>query len=123
MVRWCMQSEDGLLDVGRQLPVSSAVTVNGSDPLPELHLGQDIVDRRLAAEVAGEDSLIRLLPKSRRIDVAADSEAVLLVLLANIHKLPVSDLVAVLQLSVLQRVNYLVTKLPSAYQIFLKLLD
>lgn len=78
----CMRSKDGLPDVGRHLSVSSAVVVNGSNPLPELHLGQDIVHRSLAAEVAGEHSLISLLPKSRRIDVTTDSEAVLLELLA-----------------------------------------
>lgn len=60
----CMRSDDGrFLDVGGQLSVSSAVGVNRADPLSELHLGDDVVNRSLLLEVTREHSLIGLLPK------------------------------------------------------------
>ena len=81
-----MQS-NGLLDVGGQLPVSAAVVVDSTDPLPELHLGQDVVDGSLAVRVAGEDSLISLLAEGLSLQEMAGSKDVLLELLAHMHNL------------------------------------
>lgn len=81
-----MQS-NGLLDVGGQLPVSAAVVVDRADPLPELHLGQDVVDGSLAVWVSGEDGLISLLAEGLSLQEMASGKDVLLEFLAHMHDL------------------------------------